>query len=52
MHTYKALMGKAEVNALKLRHRWEDNTETNFKEIDWEDVKCIWFGTCTSGGLL
>jgi hypothetical protein len=33
MHTYKVQMGKAEETALKLWHRWEDNTETHFKEI-------------------
>lgn len=52
MHTYEVLMGIAEVAALKLQHRWGDNTETHFKEIKWDDVKCIWLGTYTSGGLL
>ena len=52
MQTYKVMMGKAEVTALKLRHRWEVNTETHFTEIGWEDIECNWLGTCASGGLL
>jgi len=33
----------------KMRHRWEDNTKMNFKEIGWEAVKRLHVPQDTGG---
>jgi len=52
---YRVLIGKPESKRPlgRPRHRWEDSTETDLREIQCEVwTGCIWLRTGTSSGLL